>query len=243
MANRRNHCKKAHYIMNVPLKISPSDKPSNTAIASNTAASSTTGNQQIAGNFTQFLTLLTTQLKNQNPLSPMDTNQFTQQLVQFAQVEQQLKSNDRLDSIASSARNSEAASLSSYIGKSITTDGITSELGSSGATWSLSPPRATSKATITISDSKNNVVGIQTQPLSAGTQSFSWDGRTSSGLKAPAGLYTIKVDAVDASGQKVIVDTAVSGKVDGIDLAGSAPALMVGKNRVTTSAIKQVSGL
>ena len=132
---------------------------------------------------------------------------------------------------------------SSYIGKSITTDGITSELGSSGATWSLSAPRATSKATITISDSKNTVVGIQTQPLSAGTQSFSWDGRTSSGLKAPAGLYTIKVDAVDASGQKVIVDTAVSGKVDGIDLAGSAPALMVGKNRVTTSAIKQVSGL
>lgn len=172
----------------------------------------------------------------------MDTNHFTQQLVQFAQVEQQLKVNDRLDAIASSAKSSEAASLSSYIGKSITTDGITWELGSSGATWSLFAPRAASKATTTISDSKNNVVGVQTQHLIAGTQSFSWDGRTSSGLKAPAGLYTIKVDAVDASGQKVTVDTAVSGKVDGIDLAGSTPALMVGKSRVTTSAIKQVSG-
>ena len=229
--------------MSVNASINLANKSPGAASANVTDVKNTAGNQQIAGNFTQFLTLLTTQLKNQNPLSPMDTNQFTQQLVQFAQVEQQLKSNDRLDSIASSAKNSEAASLSSYIGKSITTDGITSELGSAGATWSLSAPRATSKATITISDSKNNVVGIQTQPLIAGTQSFFWDGRTSSGLKAPAGLYTIKVDAVDASGQKVTVDTAVSGRVDGIDLTGSAPALLVGKNRITTSAIRQVSGL
>ena len=103
-------------------------------------------------------------------------------------------------------------------------------------------PRATSKATITISDSKNNVVCVQTQHFAAGTQNFSWDGRSSSGLKAPAGLYSIKIDAVDASGQKITVDTAVSGKVDGIDLASSTPALIVGKSRVTTSAVKQVSG-
>jgi len=199
-------------------------------------------NQQIAGNFNQFLTLLTTQLKNQNPLSPMDTNQFTQQLVQFAQVEQQIKSNDRLDAIASSAKDSGTASLSGYIGKTVAADGATSELGSSGATWSLSVPRASSRATITIRDGKDNVVGVQNQHLSAGTQDFSWDGRTSSGLKAAAGLYTIKVDAVDSSGQKMIVDTAVGGKVDGIDLAGSTPTLMVGKRRVTTSTIKQVSG-
>ena len=109
--------------------------------------------------------------------------------------------------------------------------------------WSLSASRAASKATITISDSKNNVVCVQTQHLTAGPQSFSWDGRTSSGLKASAGVYTIKIDAVDASGQKVTVDTGASGRVDGIDLAGSSPALMVGKNRVPTSAIKQVSGL
>lgn len=172
----------------------------------------------------------------------MDTNQFTQQLVQFAQVEQQLKANDRLDSIASSAKSSEAASLSSYIGKSVAADGITSELGSSGATWSLSAPRAPSKATITISDSKNNVVCVQSPHLVAGTQKFTWDGRTSSGLKAPGGQYSIKVDAVDASGQRIVVDTAVSGKVDGIDLAGGTPALLIGGNRVATSTIRQVSG-
>ena len=79
-----------------------------TVAASAAAATSKTGSgtsaQEIAGNFTQFLTLLTTQLKNQNPLDPMDTNQFTQQLVQFAGVEQQLKSNDRLDSILASSK-------------------------------------------------------------------------------------------------------------------------------------------
>lgn len=212
------------------------------ASGNNVQPSTPASNQQIAGNFNQFLTLLTTQLKNQNPLSPMDTNQFTQQLVQFAQVEQQLKANDRLDAIASSAKDSRTASLSGYIGKTVAADGAASELGSSGATWSLSAPRASSRATITIRDSKDNVVGVQTQHLSAGTQDFSWDGRTSSGLKAATGLYTITVDAVDASGQKIIVDTAVGGKIDGIDLSGSTPMLMVGNRRVATSAIKQVSG-
>ena len=172
----------------------------------------------------------------------MDTNQFTQQLVQFAQVEQQLKSNDRLDAIAGSAKNSETASLSSYIGKSITTDGISSDLGSAGASWNLSSPREARKATITIHDSKNNVVFTQAQHLVAGAQNFSWDGRTISGLKAPYGPYSVTIDAVDATGQKIIVDTAVGGKVDGVDLAGSSPTLIVGKNRIATSTLKHISG-
>ncbi|WP_341875451.1 flagellar hook assembly protein FlgD, partial [Acinetobacter baumannii] len=77
-------------------------------------ATSVSGNaSEIAGNFTQFLTLLTTQLKNQNPLDPMDTNQYTQQLVQFAGVEQQLKSNDRLDSILTASKSASSASATS----------------------------------------------------------------------------------------------------------------------------------
>ena len=81
--------------------------PASTASAGVASTSSST--QEIAGNFTQFLTLLTTQLKNQNPLDPMDTNQFTQQLVQYAGVEQQLKTNDRLDSILTASKTASTA--------------------------------------------------------------------------------------------------------------------------------------
>ncbi len=107
-----------------------------------TSSSSSSSAAGIANNFSQFLTLLTTQLKNQNPLDPMDTNQFTQQLVQFAGVEQQLKSNDRLDSILAASKSASTASATSYIGKTVTTDGVSAQLQSGSATWTLDPARA-----------------------------------------------------------------------------------------------------
>ena len=119
---------------------------STTATNSASSSSSSGNSTEIASNFTQFLTLLTTQLKNQNPLEPMDTNQFTQQLVQFAGVEQQLKSNDRLDSILSASQSASSASATSYIGKTVTADGSASQLSKGSASWTLTPARAASKA-------------------------------------------------------------------------------------------------
>jgi flagellar hook assembly protein FlgD len=140
---------------------------SSTTSGTATGAATKTASQELAGNFTQFLTLLTTQLKNQNPLDPMDTNQFTQQLVQYAGVEQQLKSNDRLDSILSNAKSSSAASATGFIGQTITADGRTTALKSGAASWTLTPARAATQARITISDAKGNVVATQTKALAA----------------------------------------------------------------------------
>lgn len=213
----------------------------------NTSSSSTTAtgtSKELAGNFTQFLTLLTTQLKNQNPLDPMDTNAFTQQLVQYAGVEQQLKSNDRLDSILANAKSSSAASATGFIGQTVTADGKTAALKDGSATWTLTPARAAKQATITISDAKGNVVATQTKALTAGAQSFAWDGRSASGFSSANGTYAIKVDAVDATGAKVSVDTQVSGKVDGIDLSGTEPVLLIGTGRVPVSSVQDIgSGL
>src|SRR5471030_2385296 len=86
------------------------------------AASSTAGvldKTEIASNFTTFLQLLTTQLQNQDPLSPMDTNQFTQQLVQFAGVEQQMKTNTDLDQLVSLNKTSQATAALSFVGKQV----------------------------------------------------------------------------------------------------------------------------
>ncbi|NEU12173.1 flagellar hook assembly protein FlgD [Methylobacterium sp. BTF04] len=209
-----------------------------TSSAASTTATGTS--KELAGNFTQFLTLLTTQLKNQNPLDPMDTNAFTQQLVQYAGVEQQLKSNDRLDSILTNAKASSAATATSFIGQTVSADGKTAALKDGAANWTLTPARATKQATITISDAKGNVVATQTKALTAGAQSFTWDGRSSSGFSSASGNYSIKVDAVDATGTKVSVDTQVTGKVDGIDLSGTEPTLLIGTSRVPVSSVQDI---
>src|SRR5450631_3198004 len=94
-------------------------------------------NTMIASNFTTFLQLLTTQLKNQNPLDPLDTNQFTQQLVQFAGVEQQLKTNDQLTSLVTLQQTTQATQALGFVGKTATVDGSTTALTNSAATWNV----------------------------------------------------------------------------------------------------------
>src|SRR5205085_6492985 len=91
----------------------------------------------LAGNFDTFLQLLTTQLKNQNPLDPLDTNQFTQQLVEFAQVEQQMKANDQLSSLVSLEKSAVASTALAYVGATVVVDGSTAQLTHGTANWNL----------------------------------------------------------------------------------------------------------
>ena len=160
-----------------------------------TATGATPGSdrQAIADNFDQFLLLLTTQLQNQSPLDPLDTNQFTQQLVQFASVEQQIKTNEMLGSLITSTRASNVSTAASFIGRRIESAGSESQLADGRAEWSLNSPRAASRAVIEIRDASGGVVATQTKSLEAGPQSFVWDGRTSTGLQAPPGTYRISV--------------------------------------------------
>src|SRR5437762_6545174 len=105
--------------------------------ATNTATSSTnaSSNTTIANNFQTFLTLLTTQLQNQNPLDPLDTNQFTQQLVQFASVEQQLRQNDQLKTLIAIEKSSQSTQALAYVGNTVAVDGSKAQFDGTGATW------------------------------------------------------------------------------------------------------------
>src|ERR1700712_3372694 len=116
------------------------------------ATLSTTADTTLAGNFQTFLTLLTTQLQNQNPLDPLDTNQFTQQLVQFAGVEQQLKTNDQLSSLVSLQQTTQATQALDFVGKNAVVDGSTATMTNNAATWQLSVPAA-STLTVNIANS------------------------------------------------------------------------------------------
>src|SRR4051812_46180014 len=128
-----------------------------------------TGTRQgIADNFDTFLQLLTTQLKNQNPLDPMDTNAFTQQLVQFSSVEQQLKTNDYLSALVQSNGSSTNTNAVSYIGKTVTASGTRSELVGGKAVWNFTLKDAAT-ANVTIKDANGNVVYTEKGDLKAGT--------------------------------------------------------------------------
>ena len=214
---------------------------SGTSGTSNTA--STTGNvagsASIANNFDQFLTLLTTQLKNQSPLDPLDTNQFTAQLVQFAGVEQQLKMNDTLASLLTLNQASTATDAVGFIGKTITADGATSPLKNGAAYWSVNMP-SDGTATITVKDSKGSVVRTLSTTLKAGAQTVQWDGSTSTGTQAPAGDYTITVDGKDLAGKIVTAKTEIIGVVDGVDMTGTSPVLKIGEISIPINKVTRV---
>src|ERR1041384_4962261 len=93
-----------------------------TSTVSTGSVSNALDNTEIASNFSTFLQLLTTQLKNQNPLDPLDTNQFTQQLVQFAQVEQQMKQNDQLTTLISIEKSAQQTTALAYVGQTVAVD-------------------------------------------------------------------------------------------------------------------------
>jgi flagellar basal-body rod modification protein FlgD len=214
--------------------------PSSSAAAT-TAATSSTGadKSMIAGNFQTFLTLLTTQLKNQNPLDPLDTNQFTQQLVQFAQVEQQLRQNDQLATLVSLEKTAAATTALAYVGQTVAFDGQTAALANNRATWSFQVPTP-ANATITVKSSTGQSVYTGTFAMDAGSQSFTWDGVDNHGVKWPDGNYTISVTAKDANGQSVAIPSEVEGIVDSVDLTKSPPVLSVGGQTFTLDKIKRV---
>src|SRR5207237_2489831 len=111
------------------------------ASSSSTPSLSSTSGATIAGNFQTFLTLLTTQLKNQNPLDPLDTNQFTAQLVQFAQVEQQLKANTQLTTLVTLQQTAQNTAALNFVGQKVDVTGSTTALTNGTATWELSVPK------------------------------------------------------------------------------------------------------
>ncbi len=201
----------------------------------NSSSTATTG---IADNFQTFLTLLTTQLQNQNPLDPLDTNQFTQQLVQFAGVEQQLKSNDQLKALVDLEKSSQATQALIYVGNNVAVDGSTAQFDTS-ATWNLTAPKNTN-ATVTISNSAGQTVYTGAYTLNQGNASFVWDGKGNDGVQWPPGTYTLTATGKDSSGNNVAISTEVQGVVDSVDLTSSPPLLSIGGQNYTTDKIKRV---
>jgi len=183
----------------------------------NTSAVSGTGRARLAENFDTFLSLLTTQLKNQDPLAPMDSTQFTQQLVQMTGVEQQLLTNDLLEKLVSNTGTGVATAVS-LIGKEVRTDSNLASLKDGKAEWNYTLDRAASDVTVEIFDSKGRVVRtIAPTDNKAGDHKLTWDGKGTGGSDLPDGVYGMKITAKDSEGSTVTSKVYLDGKVTGVE--------------------------
>jgi len=207
---------------------------------SSAASANALANTQIAGNFQSFLQLLTTQLQNQNPLSPLDTNQFTQQLVEFAGVQQQINTNDSLATLVSLQQTAQSSQALQFVGKTAVVSGNTAALTDSEATWELNIPTA-STVNISIANSTGQTVFSNSFAANAGNnQVFNWNGLGTDGTQFPDGNYTLTATAKDSNGNTVGVTTSVAGVVSSVNLTQSPPLLSIGGQTFTVNQVQSI---
>jgi flagellar basal-body rod modification protein FlgD len=197
-------------------------------------ASKTSGSKATLGqNFDDFLRLLTTQLQNQDPLAPLDSNEFTNQLVQFSQVEQQINTNQKLDSVVALQLSSSISAALGYVG--LDANYISNDMNYDGTTpvkitYSLSGAAASGK--LSIVDDEGNTVYTEDIIGKSGKTEFTWDGKNNSGEVQDAGTYTVKIDGVDVKDAKLTSTVVVSGRVRGIETQDGTIYLLVGERAV-----------
>lgn len=203
---------------------------------------SSLGTSTLDKNFDMFLSLLTTQLRNQNPLEPMDADKFTQQLVQYSGIEQQIQTNQKLTDMIGQLSANSMMSVLGFMNNVVTAGGATTALKDGAASWSLQNPKnATLVGHITIRNANNDVVATQDYSLNPGDNAFTWNGKDKNGLALPEGDYTISVEAKDATGGVVTITSQIKGLVTGIDFSGSSPILLVGNKRLHIAEITSIS--
>ncbi len=190
-----------------------------------------------------FLKLLIAQLQNQDPLQPMDNQQFAVQLATFNSLEQLIGINDKLGGLQTSQGATNQFNAASLIGKEVTSNGNTLNLQPGNpARISYQLDAYASRVVVNIQDSsgalvRQMIVGAQ----NAGNQSVLWDGKDTSGQAVPAGLYNFEVNAFDLNGKQVPASAQIKGTVTGVRLDGSEPVLELGALQVPLSAVASVS--
>jgi flagellar basal-body rod modification protein FlgD len=190
-----------------------------------------------------FLTLLTAQLKAQDPMNPMDATAFTAQLAQFSSLEQLTNINTNLQTMQSSQSSLQNVMATSFIGKKVTAAGNTVQLnGTADMQYTLSGDAA--KVKVSVYDASGALVSVQQQNLqSAGAHTFSWNGKDANGNTLPAGSYTFSVAAVDGAGQAVSATTSSRATVTGVSFANNVTYLELDNGtKVQLGDVQEIGG-
>jgi flagellar basal-body rod modification protein FlgD len=211
-----------------------------TSAASSSTGSSVSSLASLADNYNTFLTLLTTQLQNQDPSSPMDTSTFTQELAQFAGVEQQVQTNTDLSSLISLNEEGQLNSDSSLVGETATADSTTLPLQGSTASLSFTGTAGETVA-IAVSNAAGTVVKDEVATASSGTNTWTWDGTDNSGNQLTDGAYSVAVETINASGVTSAVPFTVSGTITGVTKGSSDMEVEMGGADIPLSDVTSTS--
>ena len=209
----------------------------------NTTANATNrigaGSTMLASYGETFLTLRTSQLKNQDPLSPVDSNQFTAQLTQMAGVEQQLLTNDLLKGLLAAQGGGGLAGAATYIGKEATAAWSATKLTDGEATWSYELAENAASARLEVLDGSGNVVWSGDAPdKTTGVHDFTWDGEATSGNDGQDGqVYSLRVVAKDAAGGDIDSQVLTRGRITGVEMYDGVPYLTVGNSILPLSTV------
>jgi len=211
------------------MNTNPATAPAAAAPAA-AASQASKSKTKLAGNFDQFLTLLTTQLQFQDPLKPMDSSKFTDQLVSFSQVEQSINTNKNLESLISQSKNAEMASAVGYLGNEVTIQTDRAGLRKGQAKWEYGLKTNADETTLTVSDSRGKTLYEGLGDNKAGLHDFTWNAPANT----PDGIYKLVVTAKTASGSEVQSAIYSKGKVESIEALNGEVNLSV--NGILTAA-------
>jgi flagellar basal-body rod modification protein FlgD len=201
------------------------------AVTTNTAQ--TTARNSLSGNFDTFLKLLTTQLQNQDPLEPMDATKFTEQLVSYSQVEQQINTNANLESLIAVNKSALGANAVTYLGKTVLTSGAATALEGGTAKWRYALTADANTLQLTIKDASGKTVRTMTGDKGVGMHEFNWDGKSDAGVDQAPGTYTLTVTAKKADGTTIDSTVGGIGLIKEIDMSGASPMLTIGNRGVS----------
>ena len=202
------------------------------AAAAGKPTSAEASRTKLSGTFDNFLKLLTTQMQYQDPLAPMDSSEFTNQLVMFSGVEQQIAQNDKLEKILAGQSATQTQAALSYIGLDVETKGDRFQFSGGPVELGYALEGTARTSEVAIIDKDNKLVRKLSGNTAAGTHRITWDGLDQNGATVAPGAYRIAVGAMDAEGRAVTTSTTVPGRVTGIETQNGDVTLLMGDFRV-----------
>jgi flagellar basal-body rod modification protein FlgD len=205
-----------------------------------TTTSSGSGGTRLSADLGTFLTLLTTQLRNQDPTKPMDTETLTQQLVQFATVEQQIAGNQTLEQLLALQQAGQLANTAGLIGRRVTVESDSLPLQAGRAEIVLPAAGRSARALVEVQDSSGTTLRSEVVTLGAAPTSWQWDGRDSRGTQRADGAYRVVVTGRAADGTSQPLDFSVTGRVTGAARVEDALMLRLGSATVGFDRLREL---
>ncbi|MCW8307639.1 flagellar biosynthesis protein FlgD [Acidiphilium sp. PA] len=217
---------------------SPTGSPAGSTASTTSSSGGALG--ALANNYNDFLTMLTTQLKNQDPSSPMDSSQFTSELVQFSSVEQQINTNSSLGQLIQLTQAGDLTQASAMLGSQVTATSSQVPLQNGKASLSFNAPAAEPVA-IAVYNGAGTQILDTALTATQGSNTWNWNGKDASGTTVPDGAYTVAVMGQGTNGTPTALPFTVTGTATGVSSSGNAVKLNLGTLSVPFTAVTSVT--